>query len=119
MQKEIPNLCPKTGISYDYILAFGNLTNYLERVEEHEDARSRHLAKRAFIHRLIPRYAEYFDPQVYENPVNGLNADTVKRIDDVVDKLNSFRLEENTDFEQLSQSRKQLLSLIRGTESTG
>ena len=61
MKKNVPNICNNSNVSYDYSIAFGGLTNYLERVAEDAAPRTRHLALRAFLHRVIPtKYEEYF-----------------------------------------------------------
>lgn len=113
MKKNIPNICERSGISYDYRLAFGNLTNYLERVSAGDPARTRYLAKRAFLHRAIPKYEEYFDPQEYDNVINDQNRATVEEINSLVEKLNELRTQGITDFDVLNPFKK-LLELIEG-----
>ena len=114
MKKNIPNICPHSGISYDYRLAFGNLTNYLERISEGDPARTRHLAKRTFLHRRIPKYEEYFDSQEYDNVINDQNRAVVELINEVVEKLNASRTQGVTDFKTLHSFKEKLLALING-----
>ena len=112
MKKEVPNICSQSGVSYDYNLAFGSLTNYLERVVDSDPPRTRHLALRAFFHRDIPKYEEYFDPKEYENVINSQNNEVVDNISNIVDKLNNLRSQKISDFEVLHPIKETLVSLI-------
>ena len=112
MKKDVPNIRQKSNVSYDYSLAFGSLTNYLERVAADDPPRTRHLALRTFFHRLIPRYEEYFDPEEYNNVINSQNNAVVEKINNIVDKLNELRSQKISDFELLHPLRVELISLI-------
>jgi hypothetical protein len=112
MKKDVPNICQKSNVSRDYSLAFGSLTNYLERVAADDPPRTRHLAMRAFFHRLIPKYEEYFDPEEYNNVINGQNNMVVGEINDIVDKLNALRSQKISDFEVLHPFKVALVRLI-------
>jgi hypothetical protein len=114
MKKNIPNICPHSGISYDYRLAFGSLTNYLERVSEGDPARTRHLAKRTFLHRHIPKYEEYFDSREYDNVINDQNHALIEQLNGIVEELNELRTQEIVDFDVLNALRMKLLGLIKG-----
>tara|TARA_Y100001936_G_C15555646_1_gene399698 strand:- start:20 stop:379 length:360 start_codon:yes stop_codon:yes gene_type:complete len=114
MKKDVPNICPKSKISYDYSLAFGGLTNYLERVAADDPPRTRHLALRSFLHRVIPKYDEFFDPEEYNNVVNSQNKLVVEKINSIVGKLNMLRSQKLSDLETLQSCRGSLLSLISG-----
>jgi hypothetical protein len=112
MKKDVPNICQKSNVSYDYSLAFGGLTNYLERVAADDPPRTRHLALRAFFHRMIPKYEEFFDQEEYESVVNNQNNVTVEKINNIVDKLNELRSQKISDFEVLHPFRVALVNLI-------
>jgi len=114
MKKEIPNICGRSGVSCDYRLAFGNLTNYLERVAEEAPARTRHLAKRAFLHRPVPKYEEYFDSREYGNIINNQNRSVIEQMNDIVEKLNVLRTQGIIDFDVLNALRMKLMKLIKG-----
>ena len=112
MKKDVPNICQHSGVSYDYRMAFGSLTNYLEKVADNDPPRTRHLALRAFLHRVIPRYEEHFNPEEYDNVVNNLNSPVVKRINNIVDKLNELRSQKISDFEVLHPLKISLVNLV-------
>jgi hypothetical protein len=112
MKKDIPNICQHSGVSYDYRLAFGGLTNYLERVAAGDPPRTRHLALRTFSHRLIPKYEEYFDPEEYCNVINSQNGAVVEKINNIVDKLNELRAQKTSDFEILHPFKVALVNLV-------
>ncbi len=112
MKKDVPSICQNSNVSYDYSLAFGSLTNYLERVAADDPSRTRHLALRAFFHRVIPKYEEYFDPEEYDNVVNSQNSATVEKINSIVEKLNELRSQKISDCEVLHPFRIALIGLI-------
>jgi hypothetical protein len=112
MKKDVPNICQHSGVSYDYRLAFGSLTNYLEKVADNDPPRTRHLALRTFLHRVIPRYEEYFNLEEYENVVNSQNSAVVEKINNIVAKLNEQRSQKVSDFEVLHPYKIALGNLI-------
>ena len=112
MKKDVPNICKNSNVSYDYSLAFGGLMNYLERVAEDEPPRTRHLALRAFLHRVIPKYEEYFSLAEYNNVINSQNRAVVEKINDTVDKLNELRSQKISDCEVLHPLKEILFRLI-------
>jgi len=93
-------------------MAFGSLTNYLEKVADNDPPRTRHLAMRAFLHRVIPRYEEYFNLEEYDNVVNNQNSVVVEKINNIVDKLNELRSQKISDFEVLHPFKKALGNLV-------
>jgi hypothetical protein len=112
-KKIIPNIQPINWLSRDFKLAFGNLSNYLERIRDNESARTRHLAKRAFLHRQIPRYEEFFDPEKFSNVVNEKNKDNIEKINTYVDELNYWRLNESVDIERLNTIELAMKELLK------
>jgi hypothetical protein len=72
------------------------------------------LAKRAFLHRDIPHYEVFFNPDEFESPVTDQNHATVEKLNAVVDELNKLRAAENTDYDTLMPLRKKILALIAG-----
>ena len=112
MKKDVPNICQNSGVSYDYRMAFGSLTNYLEKVADDDPPRTRHLALRAFLHRVIPKYEEYFNLEEYDNVVNDLNSEVVEKINNTVNKLNDLRSQKTSDFEVLHPFKVALGNLI-------
>ena len=111
----VPRISPVNGISYDFRLAYGNLTNYLERIEANEAPRTRFLAKRSFLHRPIPRYGEYFNPEKYNGVITDTNRETIARIDLLIDRLNKLRENEITDYEKLAPLRDALNAIVSGS----
>ena len=114
MKKNVPNICRDSEVSHDYSFAFGSLTNYLERVADDDPPRTRHLAFRAFLHRVIPKYEEYFSPAEYNNVINSQNSATVDKINSIVEKLNELRSQKISDCEVLQPLRIALVDLISG-----
>ncbi len=112
MKKDVPNISHNSNVSYDYSLAFGNLTNYLERVAADDPPRTRHLAMRSFLHRIIPKYQEFFNPEEYSNVINSQNSAVVEKINRLVDRLNELRAQKISDNEVLHPIRVELVSLI-------
>jgi hypothetical protein len=112
MKKDVPNICKNSNVSSDYIIAFGSLTNYLERIVEDDPPRTRHLAQRAFFRRLIPKYEEYFNPEEFKDVINSRNKEVVDKINRSVDKLNVLRAQKISDFEVLSTLNKRMVKLI-------
>ena len=113
----VPNICPESGVSRDFRLAYGNLVNYLERVEASDTPRTRFLSKRSLLHRPIPRYEAYFSSEKYDGVITHKNAVVVARINELVDRLNALREEENTDYATLAPLRAALDALIAGGSS--
>jgi hypothetical protein len=116
MKKDVPNICQKSNVSYDYSFAFGSLTSYLERVADDDPPRTRHLALRAFLHRAIPKYEEYFEPEEYDNVINDQNNTVVKKINNIVDKLNELRSQKVSDCEVLLPFKVALADLLSSGE---
>ena len=112
MKKNVPNICNNSNVSYDYSIAFGGLTNYLERVAEDGPPRTRHLALRVFLHRVIPKYEEYFSLAEYNNVINSQNSAVVEKINDTVDKLNELRSQKISDCKVLKPLKEILFRLI-------
>lgn len=114
MKLPIQNLSYKTHISLDFRLAYGNLNNYIESIEEGDSPRSRHLAKRTFLHRNILHYEEYFSQEKYENVITDDNRQDIERMNQLVDQLNECRKKEITDYSVLSPLRNALDEIITG-----
>ena len=116
MKKDVPNICQNSNVSYDYSFAFGSLTNYLERVADDDPPRTRHLALRTFLHRVIPKYEEYFDPEEYNNVINSQNNAVVEKINNIVDDLNELRSQKVSDCEVLLPFKVALAGLLSGVD---
>ena len=114
MKKTVPNVRPASGVSRDYKIAFGSLTNYLERIRDKEAARTQHLAKRAFLHRHLLRYEEHFDPEIYEDVVTDANREVVAKINAIIDTVNELRKTNVLDYDRLKPLEQELLELIAG-----
>ncbi len=112
--KPVPNICESTQVSYDFKLAFGSLNNYLERVEEGDDSRTRHLAKRAFLHREILCYEDYFGSEVFQDVITAKNKDTVNKINLVVAEINERRKLQVVEYDELVELRDRLVKLVCG-----
>lgn len=118
MKKPVPNLSPVTGVSYDYRIAFGSLSNYLEKIRDNDTPRTRHMARRAFLHRAIPRYEEYFDSATYRDVITDRNRVTVSQINAIIDTINELRKASVTNYDRLHPIEQELLSLISGKPLT-
>jgi hypothetical protein len=118
MKLPVPNICAASGVSCDYRLAYGNLNNYLERIENGESARTRFLAMRSFLNRAIPKYQEYFDPEKYVDVVTPRNETVVTRINELVERLNELRINEVTEFDILAPLRAALEAAIAGQNAS-
>jgi hypothetical protein len=112
-KKTVPNIQPINYLSRDFKLAFGNLSNYLERIRDNESARTRHLAKRAFLHRQIPKYEEFFDPKKFSNVVNEKNKNNIIKLNLFIDELNDWRLQESIDIERLNAIELAIKELLK------
>ena len=112
--KQLPNVISTSGLSSDYRLAFGSLSNYIERTQEDNLPRTRHLALKAFKHRHIKNYLEYFDPQVYSNVLTEKNKSAVDKISQQIELLNEIRLNEDVDLNQLMEIHQCLTDLLSG-----
>ena len=114
-RKKMPNLSLK-GVSTDYKLAFGNLINYLETLDEGAEARTRFLARRTFLNRKIQKYEEFFSSLEYEDVVTPENQLIVSKINSDVDEINKLRDEmlgtKDTNYDRLSELRVNLVSLL-------
>ena len=108
----VPNICSASGVSYDFRLAYGNLNNYLDRVEANESPRTRFLAKRSFLHRPILRYEEFFNPEKYDRVITDMNREVITRLNQLVQHLNELRENEAIDYEKLAPLRNALNALV-------
>jgi hypothetical protein len=111
-KKIVPNIQPINSLSRDFKLAFGNLSNYLERIRDNESSRARHLAKRAFLHRQIPKYEDFFDPQKFSDVVNEKNKNNIEKINTYVDELNHWRFQESIDIDRLNELELAIKDLL-------
>jgi hypothetical protein len=112
MKLTLPNISDKNRLSKDYRLAYGNLNNYLESVEEAAPPRSRFLAKRSFLHRNVPHYDEYFSPDKYDHVVTNENRQLISQLNQFVDQINECREKEIYDYKTLSALRDALDDII-------
>lgn len=114
-RKKVPNLS-SNNVSTDYRRVFGNLTNYLEKIDECAEARTRYLARRTFLNRRIPRYEEVFKSSEYEDVVTPENQLIVSEINSSVDEINQLRKKmfetKDTNYKRLSELRDNLVNLL-------
>ncbi|MEK6823602.1 MAG: hypothetical protein AABY06_01075 [Nanoarchaeota archaeon] len=107
---------PEKGISRDYKLSFGNLSNYIEKINEGASSRTKFLARRAFLNRKIPQYGEFFSSQEYLEILSSENQLIILEINKTVDQINKIREQmqtnKDTNYETLSNLRKNLIDLI-------
>ena len=114
MKTKVPNISPHSGVSTDFLLAYGSLSYYLECIEEGVKPRTKFLSKRSFVHRTIPRYDQLFSPNEYSEVVTKENQKTVECLNKLVDQLNILRQQESPDFRELSLIHKDLNQLVVG-----
>jgi len=112
IKKEVPNISKNSNVSRDYIMALGSVINFIEGIESDEPSRTRHLAKRSFLHREIPHYEMYFSSENFNNIINDANKDNVNQINSVVDTINSYRLEGIVDYEIIKPLVSKITNLI-------
>jgi len=112
IKKEVPNISKNSNVSRDYIMALGSVINFIEGTESDEPSRTRHLAKRSFLHREIPHYEMYFSSENFNNIINDANKDNVNQINSVVDTINSYRLEGIVDYEIIKPLVSKITNLI-------
>lgn len=114
-RKKVPNLS-SNSVSIDYRIAFGNLTHYLEKIDENADARTKFLARRTFLNRRIQKYEEFFNPLEYEDAITPENHLTVSEINDAVNEINQLREKmlgtKDPNYDRLSELRVNLVSLL-------
>ena len=110
--KQIPNILENTGISRDYILAFGSIDNYIRRIEKKEELRWIRLAENAFLNRPILKYAEYFNHAEYESTITDKNQERIKNLDGLVEEINKMRENKQKDYEKLSVLWKKAKKII-------
>jgi hypothetical protein len=111
-KKEILNVSKNSNISRDYILALGSVINFIESIENDEPSRTRHLAKRSFLHREVPRYEVYFSSENFNNVINDANKESVSEINSIVDTINSSRLEGVVEYEVIQPLVSKIINLI-------
>lgn len=100
------------SVNKDYILALGSAINFIESIEDGEPSRTRHLAKRSFLHREIPHYEVYFGDERFSDVVNDENRAVVKEINSIVDTINSCRLKGVVDYDVIQPLVLRIINLI-------
>jgi len=111
-KKSLCNISKNSFISRDYLMALGSVINFIESVENNEPSRVRHLARRGFLHREIPRYEVYFSSKRYDNVVNDLNKDSVAKINSIVRTINAYRVDGILEFDLIKQLLLKIIKLI-------
>jgi hypothetical protein len=86
--------------------------NFIESIENDEPSRTRHLAKRSFLHREVPRYEVYFSSENFNNVINDANKESVSEINSIVDTINSSRLEGVVEYEVIQPLVLKIINLI-------
>ena len=110
--RQIPNILENTGISRDYILAFGSIDNYIRRIEKKEGLRWIRLAENAYFNRPILKYEEYFNRSEYEQVITDKNHEKIKNLDELVEEINKMRENKQKDYEKLSVLWKKAKKII-------
>ena len=88
--KKVEDISP-TGVSKDYIKAFGPLNFYLRSIyEKHTTQKIKVFSRKNLLNFRFRRYEEWFDPEEYEDIITDKNEETIKRINEIVDELNSL-----------------------------
>ena len=105
---------PLSGLSLDYKLAFASLSNLLERIAEDDSSRTKLLALKAFRHRKIKNYTEYFSDLGFDDFLTDANERQLNIIKENVDLLNELRTMEKIDVKQLQKIHSLLLSTLKG-----
>jgi hypothetical protein len=114
---QVPNISTESGISKDYLLAFGSLDNFLRRIDKDEPPRLKHLSKRAFLQRRIQKYKEYFNEIESNQLIIEQNTEAIQKLDIIVDQLNKMREQGNIDYAKLSQLWKEINDIINGKKA--
>ena len=90
-KKYPPYINDKSGLSLEYRYAFASLTNLLERIRDNDAARTRNLALKAFRHRKIKTYIEYFNDLGYRDVKTDANKLSINLLNDNITLLNTLR----------------------------
>ena len=90
-KKKIPDISQESKVSLDYILSWGSVKNFLDRISNEESNRAIFLAKRSLIDRRILYYQEKFDEIEYEPAINEENKIVVQKINFLVNEVNKIR----------------------------
>ena len=112
--KQIPNILENTGISRDYLIAWGSIDNYIRRIEKKEELRWIKLATNAYFNRPILKYEEYFNSKEYEQIITNKNRERVKTLDELVENINKMRENGQKDYETLFGLWKKANGIIFG-----
>ena len=102
----------EAGINKNYLIAFGSLDNYLQRVENDEPPRLQFLAKRAFIQRSIKKYAEFFNNINEDQLITDKNKEAIERLNSIVDQLNNIREDPDINVKELLLLWKEINEII-------
>lgn len=112
--RQIPNILENTGISKDYVLAFGSIDNYLKRIKKGEGPRWIKLAVNVYLNRPILKYGEYFNSEEYEQVITNKNHERVKALDEIAENINKMRENGQKDYETLFCLWKKAKKIIFG-----
>jgi len=111
-KQEIKNTSPISQLSRDYSMALGSLINLIESIENNEPTRTRHLARRSFLHREIQHYDDFFNSDKYTAAITPSNKDAVAEINIIVDTINSYRIEGVTEYDILQPLLSKIFEII-------
>jgi len=84
------------------IVSLGSLINLIESYENKENSRVLHLAKRSFLHREI----------TLDNSILSKDKSKQVKMEEILNKINSLRLEGETSYDILNPLFRELVKLI-------
>lgn len=116
---KVPQISEK-GVSCDYINEFGALYSIVKSIDSLGEKNFRE--KQGFLEEdyilkeaTIPRqYEERFNPEIYENVVNGANVRRIRRINTLAMEIKLGLENKSTDFSKFKKNIRGIVFFIRG-----
>ena len=90
MTEEVPDVL-STGLSKEYVKAYGRLNLWLRSIYEgRTTVRIKEFAKKNLLNYTFKTYQQWFREDRFVNVVNDVNRDAIRRLDEIVNELNSL-----------------------------
>jgi len=107
LKKQVPQITPDTGVSGDY----SNELMMLLNVVEFYKINGKDVFDKV---KPLKKYEERFSPDKYQDVITDQNRSTVKKMDDLVDKINNMLTTKNRDIKWYLDSIDQMKLLVYG-----
>ncbi len=124
MTEEVPNVLV-TGLSKEYVKAFGRLNLWLRSLYEgRTTVRIKEFAKKNLLNYTFKTYRQWFREDRFVNVVNDVNRNAIKKLDEIVNELNGMvksgeviSLPNNTALHKPTELFNEAMSLIMGNKN--